>query len=175
MNQDIKNVVGVSIIASIISALIIFLILPLISTELKSIISALEFTDANILVGYLGILIIICITELLFILFLRSQFKKLFSYIIICFIYSILFLSIISFVYIGINAPHLIYGINSFKIVLHLFTYPSILAIFFGSIEIYWTLTILLFIILFNIFYIMKSKKEIVIIEKVKISKFQKK
>lgn len=156
--MQLKNVISLTFISTLISTLMIFLVIPFITSELAPYIHALELTDANLLVGYVGLLVIIATMELSFMLFARKDFRMLSVSIIYSFLFSVLFLCLISFFYVGIFRSDRLYGMSTLKIFLHFFVYPTIVAIDFGTIEIFWEITIILFVILFIVKYIQFEK-----------------
>ncbi len=159
--MDYKNVLATSIISGVISIFLLFTINPILSSEISPYLHILELTDANLILGYIGILILFASMNVFFIIFARTKFSELFSSLLYCVLFSIIILSLASWLILAIINPNLFYGLNSFSMFLHLFLYPSVVCIVFNRFELFWIISMILTIVLFNIQYLYNIKHPI--------------
>lgn len=173
--SNFKKTIALAVLGSILSIVFLFLILPFLTTSLFDVISVIDLVSASTIVGYLGIMINFSMMLLVFILFDRVDYKLKLDSFVYASIYSILFLAIGSLVYVIFYYPDILTGVTKLNIFLHLFVYPSVISINLGSSQLIWIISIVIFVILFNLrYYSLNHVPKVEIIKGEKPSAFSK-
>lgn len=151
--SNFKKTIALAFLGAILSIIFLFLILPFLTTSLYEVISVLDLVSASTIVGYLGILINFCVMLAVFILFDRIDYKLKLDSFVYAIVYSVLFLSFGSMIYVIFYYPEILVGVTKINIFIHLFVYPSIISINLGSSQLIWIISIVIFVVLFNLRY----------------------
>jgi hypothetical protein len=151
--SNFKKTIALAFLGAILSIVFLFLILPFLTTSLFDVISVLDLVSASSIVGYIGIMFNFVIMLIVFILFDRVDVKLKLDSFVYAAIYSILFLAFGSMIYVIFAYPDILAGVTKLNIFLHLFVYPSIISINLGSSQLIWIISIIVFVVLFDLRY----------------------
>lgn len=151
--SNFKKTIALAILGAIISIMLLFLLLPAITTSLFDVISVLDLVSASTIVGYIGVMLNFIVMLAIFILFDRVDVKLKLDSFVYAAIYSILFLAFGSMIYVVFAYPDILVGVTKLNIFIHLFVYPSIISINLGSSQLIWIISIVVFVVLFDLRY----------------------
>lgn len=144
------NVAFISIVASVVAILVIFLVLPALVIGLEEPLTVLDITAGTNLITWLGqIMIFFIFAVVTTALINRLNRRKLLIAFFASYVISVILLSQFSFWYIAFTKPSLLSGLNQFQKRINFFRYPAVLMILTGDPEFVWLFFLVLFVVFF--------------------------